>query len=73
LSTKKEGWLRYVCITTSEERRHGEIEKIMASQPIDFMQVSYNALDRELEQRILPLARERRIRVFVNCPFRREI
>lgn len=67
---KKEGRLRYVGITTSEGRRHGEIEKIMASQPIDFVQISYNALDRDVEQRILPLARERRIGVIVNRPFR---
>ena len=67
---KKEGRLRYVGITTSEGRRHGEIEKIMASHPIDFVQISYNALDREVEQRILPLASERRIGVIVNRPFR---
>ena len=67
---KKDGQLRYVGITTSEGRRHGEIEKIMASQPIDFVQISYNALDRDVEQRILPLARERRIGVIVNRPFR---
>jgi len=67
---KKQGRLRYVGITTSEGRRHGEIEKIMASQLIDFVQVSYNALDRDVEQRILPLARERRIGVIVNRPFR---
>ena len=67
---KKEGRLRYVGITTSEGRRHGEIEKIMASHAIDFVQISYNALDREVEQRILPLARERRIGVIVNRPFR---
>ncbi len=70
LRMKREGRLRYVGITTSEGRRHGEIERIMASQPIDFVQVSYNALDREVEQRILPLARERRIGVIVNRPFR---
>ena len=62
--------LRYVGITTSEGRRHGEILKIMASQPIDFVQVSYNILDRDVEQRILPLARERRIGVIANRPFR---
>ncbi len=70
LAMKREGRLRYVGITTSEGRRHGEIEKIMAAQPIDFVQVSYNALDRDVEQRILPLARERRIGVIVNRPFR---
>ena len=70
LRMKREGRLRYVGITTSEGRRHADILRIMASQPIDFVQVSYNALDREVEQRILPLARERRIGVIVNRPFR---
>lgn len=70
LRMKAEKRLRYVGITTSEGRRHGEFVKIMASQPLDFVQVSYNALDREVENRILPLARERRIAVIVNRPFR---
>ena len=64
------GQLRYVGITTSEGRRHKEIESIMASQPIDFVQVTYNPLDSEVESRILPLARERRIAVIANRPFR---
>jgi diketogulonate reductase-like aldo/keto reductase len=62
--------LRYVGITTSEGRRHGEVEKIMRQHPIDFVQISYNVLDREVEDRILPLARERGIGVIVNRPFR---
>lgn len=67
---KAEGRVRYIGITTSEGRRHDEIERIMRSQPIDFVQISYNVLDREIEQRILPLARERKIGVIVNRPFR---
>jgi diketogulonate reductase-like aldo/keto reductase len=67
---KAEGRLRYVGITTSEGRRHGEFERIMAAHPLDFVQVSYNVLDREVEQRILPLAMERGIGVIVNRPFR---
>jgi diketogulonate reductase-like aldo/keto reductase len=67
---KAEGRLRYVGITTSEGRRHAEFEKIMATQPIDFAQITYNLLDREVEARILPLAQERRIAVIVNRPFR---
>jgi diketogulonate reductase-like aldo/keto reductase len=62
--------LRYVGITTSEGRRHDEIEKIMAAHPIDFVQVTYNPLDREIEERILPLARDRGIAVIANRPFR---
>ncbi len=67
---KAEGKLRYVGITTSEGRRHGEFEKIMASESLDFIQVTYNVLDREAERRIFPMARERGIAVIVNRPFR---
>src|SRR5262245_37056294 len=69
LAMKAARQLRYVGITTSEGRRHDEIERIMKSQPIDFVQVTYNILDREVEQRILPLAQERGIGVIVNRPF----
>ena len=68
---KAAGRLRYVGVTTSDGRRHAEIERIMRSRPLDFVQVSYNVLDREVEERILPLARERRIAVIVNRPLRR--
>ncbi len=67
---KAAGKLRYVGITTSEGRRHADIVKIMASQPIDFVQITYNIADREVEQRILPLASERGIAVIANRPFR---
>ncbi len=68
---KNAGKLRYVGVTTSEGRRHDEMERVMRSQPIDFVQVTYNVLDREVEQRILPLALERRIGVICNRPLRR--
>jgi len=68
---KAAGRLRYVGVTTSDGRRHPEIERIMRSQPLDFVQVSYNVLDRDVEERLLPLARERRIGVICNRPFRR--
>lgn len=67
---KAEGRLRYVGITTSEGRRHGDVEAIMRKEPLDFVQVTYNAVDRDVETRILPLARDRGIAVIVNRPFR---
>lgn len=70
LQMKSAGRVRYVGITTSEGRRHGELERIMRSQPVDFVQLTYNLLDREAEQRLLPLARERGIAVLANRPFR---
>ena len=70
LAMKADGRVRYVGITTSEGRRHEEIERVMATRPIDFVQVTYNAADRAIESRILPLARDRGIAVIVNRPFR---
>ncbi len=66
---KAAGQLRYVGITTSHGRRHGDMAQIMASQPLDFVQLTYNLFDREAEQRLLPLALERGIAVIVNRPF----
>ena len=68
---KAEGKLRYVGITTSHGRRHGDMEKIMRKEPLDFVQLSYNAVDREVEERLLPLARERKIAVICNRPFQK--
>jgi diketogulonate reductase-like aldo/keto reductase len=67
---KPAGRIRYVGITTSEGRRHAEVERVMRTQPIDFVQVTYNPADREVENRILPLAQERGIAVLINRPFR---
>lgn len=67
---KAEGRVRHVGITTSHGRRHREFEQVMASQPIDFVQLTYNMVDREAEERLLPLAHERGIAVIANRPFR---
>lgn len=68
---KAAGRLRYVGITTSHGRRHDELERVMRSRPIDFVQLTYNLEDREVEERLLPLARERKIAVIANRPFQR--
>jgi diketogulonate reductase-like aldo/keto reductase len=67
---KAAGQVRYVGITTSEGRRHRDIEQLMRDHAIDFVQVTYNPVDRQVEERILPLARDRGIAVIVNRPFR---
>lgn len=70
LAMKREGRIRYVGITTSDGRRHAQVEQLMRSQPLDFVQVTYNVLDREVERRILPMALDRGIAVIANRPFR---
>ncbi len=67
---KAEGQVRTIGITTSEGRRHRDFEQIMRKEPLDFIQVTYNVLDREVEDRILPLARDRGMAVIINRPFR---
>ncbi len=68
---KAAGALRYIGVTTSHGRRHGALAHIMEGQPVDFVQFTYNILDREAERRLLPLAAEHGLAVIVNRPFRR--
>jgi diketogulonate reductase-like aldo/keto reductase len=69
---KAEGRLRYLGVTTSHGRRHDDLEAVMKSEPLDFVQFTYNILDREAEARLLPLAAERGQAVLVNRPFRQK-
>lgn len=72
LQAKEEGRIRYIGITTSHGSRHREMERIMRDQPIDFVQFTYNILDRWAEDRLLPLAAERELGVIINRPFQRK-
>ena len=67
---KAQGRLRYIGVTTSHGRRHDELESIMRSEPLDFVQFTYNVLDREAEARLLPLAADKGLAVIINRPFR---
>lgn len=73
IAMKRAGELRYVGITTSEGRRHAEFERIMKSQPLDFVQLTYNIVDRKVEQRLLPLAQDLGMAVIVNRPFQQGV
>lgn len=68
---KEEGVIRYIGVTTSHGRRHEELVKIMKKEKLDFVQVTYNLLDREVEQTILPMAEDKGIAVIINRPFQR--
>ena len=66
---KHEGTIRYIGVTTSHGRRQQELEQIIQTQPIDFVQLTYNILDREVERRLLPAAIEKGVAVIANRPF----
>jgi diketogulonate reductase-like aldo/keto reductase len=70
-AARDEGRVRYVGVTTSHGMRHAELEDVMKRYPLDFVQLTYNAVDRSAENRLLPLAAERGMAVIANRPFRR--
>ena len=72
LEDRAAGRVRYLGVTTSHGRRHEEVEKALAEQPLDFVQFTYNILDREAERRLLPLSAERGQAVLVNRAFRQK-
>jgi aryl-alcohol dehydrogenase-like predicted oxidoreductase len=61
--------IRYVGITHSNTNAHPEVEKVMQSEKLDFVQINYSIMEREAEKRILPLALERGVAVLANRPF----
>lgn len=66
---KAKGKIRYTGITCSEDRGHGEVERVMRAQKADFVQINYSLMDRAAAQRILPLAQELGMAVIINRPF----
>jgi len=68
---KADGRLRYTGITTSHGRDHAELEDVLKRHSFDFVQLSYNIDNRIVEDRLLPVARDRGIAVMVNRPFQK--
>jgi len=65
------GRLRYIGVTTTFAEQYEELERLMRSEPLDFIGIDYAIDHRVMEQRILPLAQEREIGVLVYLPFGR--
>ena len=68
---KEQGKLRYIGVTTSHGRFHEELERLLRSEPFDFVQFSYSIADRSVEKALLPLARDKGIATLINRPFER--
>ena len=68
---KDEGRIRYIGMTTHRGFDHDTLTEIMRSEPLDFVQFSYNLANREAENFLLPLAAERGIATLINRPFLR--
>ena len=65
---KDAGRIRYLGVTHYSAAGHDALERVMRSEPLDFVQLNYSPAEPEAERRLLPLARERGIAVLVNRP-----
>ena len=56
---KVQGRIRYLGVTHYNSRAYKEVEKVLQSEKLDFVQINYSIMEREAEERILPLAQKR--------------
>jgi diketogulonate reductase-like aldo/keto reductase len=66
---KAHGRFRYIGITHSSTSAHPEVEKVLRREQLDFLQINYSIMEREADQRLLPLAQDRQVAVLANRPF----
>jgi diketogulonate reductase-like aldo/keto reductase len=65
---KEEGKVRYIGITHYTDSMHDELEKIIKSEPIDFVQFNYSIHSRAADKSLLPRAAERGVAALINRP-----
>ncbi len=68
---REEGLLRYIGVTTHRPTQHQDIEQLLKTEKLDFIQVNYSLADRSAADRLLPAAQEHGAAVLVNIPFAR--
>lgn len=65
---KEQGKIRYIGVTHYTASAYEELARVLVSEDPDFVQLNYSIAEREAEQRLLPLAAEKRIAVLANRP-----
>ena len=68
---KQAGRIRYVGATTSRDQQYEAFEAMMRREDLDSIQIDYALDNRNAAERIIPLARDRGMAVFINLPFGR--
>jgi aryl-alcohol dehydrogenase-like predicted oxidoreductase len=68
---KGEGRIRYIGATTTSKPQYDALERIMRSEPLDFIGIDYAIDNRSIEERILPLAADNGIATMIYMPFGR--
>jgi aryl-alcohol dehydrogenase-like predicted oxidoreductase len=65
---KEQGRVRYIGVSTSHGHKHDEVERVIRSEPLDVLQITYNFADTSAEP-LMNLAAERGLGVVINRPF----
>jgi aryl-alcohol dehydrogenase-like predicted oxidoreductase len=68
---REAGRIRYLGVTTTNPAQYPELEALLQRERLDFIGIDYAIDNRTVEERILPLARERGTGVLVYMPFGR--
>jgi diketogulonate reductase-like aldo/keto reductase len=66
---KEEQRIRYLGITHYLVSAFDELERIIKTEKVDFVQLNYNISTRDAARRLLPLAADKGVAVLVNRPF----
>jgi len=66
---KAQGRFRYIGITHYNSSAFAAVERALRNGKVDFLQINYSIMEREAEERILPLAQDRQVAVIINRPF----
>jgi diketogulonate reductase-like aldo/keto reductase len=66
---QEQGRVRYIGVTHYSASAYTELARVLETENLDFVQLNYSMAEREAEQRLLPLAADKRIAVLVNRPF----
>jgi len=68
---KAEGRIKYIGVTTTFPDQYPLIEQAMRTEPLDFVGLDYAIDNRDVEEKLLPLALDRKIGVLAYLPFGR--
>jgi diketogulonate reductase-like aldo/keto reductase len=66
---KDEGLTKYIGISRHDKQYYDDMMKVMETGTVDIVQVNYSPMEREAEERIIPMAMDLGIGVNINRPF----
>ncbi|MBK7870440.1 MAG: aldo/keto reductase [Saprospiraceae bacterium] len=66
---KEEGKIRYIGATHYVDNAHDDLERLIKTEKLDFIQINYSLQSRNVEKTLLPLAQDKGVAIIINQPF----